>query len=88
MSHIVPKFLAHVQDSKVKVLDTQRYLAHLKKLESKDVEITVQKVRSIRSQQQMRYYWGVVVKIIADDGGNDPEEVHEALKEIFAPQKI
>jgi hypothetical protein len=88
MSHIVPKFLGHVQEGRVKVLDTKRYLEHLKKLESKDVEITVQKVRSLRSQQQMRYYWGVVIQIISDDTGNDPEQIHEYLKLRFAPPQF
>ena len=87
MAHIIPKFLGYVQEGKVKILDTHDYLAHLQKLENKDVYITVQKVRNIRSQQQMRYYFGVIVKLLSEHTGYEPEEMHEILKSEFAPLK-
>ena len=71
----------------MKVLDTHDYLAHLQKLENKDVYITVQKVRKIRSEQQMKYYFKVVVGLLSENTGYEPEEMHEILKEMFAPVK-
>ena len=41
----------------------------------------------MRSMQQNRYYWGVVVKIISDDTVNDPETVREFLKAKFLPKR-
>ena len=76
-----------MQEGKVKILDTHSYLAHLQKLENKDVYITVQKVRAIRTEQQMKYYWKVVVGLLSEDTGYEPEEMHEILKEMFAPVK-
>ena len=35
----------------------------------------------------MRYYWGVVVKLIADYTGDDIDTIHEFLKDKFAPRK-
>ena len=51
------------------------------------VEVTIEKWKDQRSVQQNRYYWGVVVKIISDDTGNDPETVHEFLKAKFLPAR-
>ncbi|MCE5335161.1 MAG: hypothetical protein LLG06_11320 [Desulfobacteraceae bacterium] len=57
-----------------------RYAVHLSTLEGKQVEIVVRKRKSQRSQDQNRYYWGVVVEILAKHFGYEPEEMHEALK--------
>jgi hypothetical protein len=35
---------------------------------------------TVRSDQQNRYYWGVVVDLLAVHTGYTPEEMHEALK--------
>jgi hypothetical protein len=52
------------------------------------VEVTVEKARSRRSLNQNAYYWGVVVKMISDELGYTPEEVHEVLKEKFNPKDL
>ncbi len=44
------------------------------------VALTVEKWKKDRSDAQNRYYWGVVVKILADELGYFPEEMHDALK--------
>lgn len=43
------------------------------------VEVTVRKARTQRSNQANRYYWGVVITLIADALGYTPEEAHEAV---------
>lgn len=68
--------------------EKKKFTEYLKSLEEQEVEIIVRKRKDTRTLQQMRYYWGVVVKIIADDTGNDPDDVHEFLKEKFAPKKV
>lgn len=40
-----------------------------------------------RSQSENKYYWAVVIKIISDETGNDPESVHNALKTLFLPRE-
>ena len=47
------------------------------------VEVTVEKARSHRSLSQNAYYWGVVVKLISDYTGYEPDEMHEVLKAQF-----
>lgn len=41
--------------------------------------------RETRSQTQNKYYWGVVVHLIADGTGMDKQEVHHELKKRFLP---
>lgn len=44
--------------------------------------------RKIRSTNQSSYYWAVIIKMISDDTGNDPESVHNALKTLFLPREF
>lgn len=39
--------------------------------------------RKDRSNQQNRYYWGVVLKALGDHTGYTPDEIHEFLKQNF-----
>jgi len=50
------------------------------------VQVTVEKLKHSRTNGQNRYYWGVVVKLIAQHTGHDPEQIHEALKTMFSPK--
>lgn len=62
-------------------------------LEGKDVEVTVKRKRAKRSDNQNRYYWGVVIPIIHNsfrDLGHrlNAEEVHFFLKQKFNYQSL
>ena len=78
---IIPTFQGVVNKGVLQV--EARFYPYLASLEGQKVEIVVRKRRSKRSDQQNRYYWGVVVQILADHCGYSPEEMHEALKEKF-----
>ena len=65
-----------------------------KSFEGCRISVTVQKERDKRSSQQNRYYWGVVIKLIAD-GLTDQwgevftaDETHEFLKQNFNFEEI
>lgn len=60
--------------------EMDRYLGSLK---GKLVEISVKESRRTRSNQANRFYWGVVVPIIAEHLGYTNDELHEALKYKF-----
>jgi hypothetical protein len=51
--------------------------------EDDDLEIIVRKKLPKSSNQQNRYYWGVIVKLISEYTGHTPEEVHAILKYKF-----
>jgi hypothetical protein len=61
----------------------------LKSFEGKEIEITIQRKRKRRSNEQGRYYFGVIVAIwrglFRDEWGDilTVDETHERLKELF-----
>lgn len=57
-------------------VDLQRYLSTLA---GQPVDVTVRKHRSQRSSKANRYYFGVVVTLLADYCGYDRQDMHEVL---------
>jgi hypothetical protein len=53
-----------------------------------ELEVTVKRQRATRSQQQNRYYWGVVVHLLSDHTGYTPDEIHDFLKAKFIPKRL
>lgn len=47
------------------------------------VDVVIRKPRDLRSHRQNRYYFGVVIPIIAEALGYEKEDMHEILKSIF-----
>lgn len=65
---------------RVQIADTMR------RMEGKRLAISIKEIKRRRSNNQNRYYWGVVIPIVTNmflDAGNhtDENEVHEFLKE-------
>jgi hypothetical protein len=79
---MTPKFHATIIGGRIKLSkgEGRLYRDYLLTLEGKPVQVTIGKVKGLRTEQQMRYYWGVVVKMIADDTGNDIDTIHEFFK--------
>lgn len=49
------------------------------------VTLTIDKFKDRRSVRANAYYWGVVLKLIAEHSGHTPQDLHDALSEKFAP---
>lgn len=47
------------------------------------IDIIIKKRRKDRSPQEHKYYWAVVVRMVAEEMGLMPEEAHQILKEIL-----
>lgn len=75
-----PVFSGRIDQGRLVLDEPQKYLVHLSGLNGKKIELILRRARSQRSLQQNRFYWGVVVEILADAFGYTPEEMHEALK--------
>lgn len=75
------RFYAEIKDGKLKLEDRQAFEKFLAKRKDGEAifEIKCTK-KSLRSQKQNRYYWGVIISLISDHTGYTPEETHEALK--------
>lgn len=73
------RYLAHVTlDGTLRPVDPER----LKRLAGHDVWFSVhdKPAPGLRSLDSNRYYWGVVLRAICEETGNDPESVHWGLK--------
>ena len=73
-------------DGKLSLDKNDKFKDYLRGHAGKRVQLTVEKMKHIRSNGQNRYYWGVVVKLIALHTGHDPEQIHELLKQKFSPK--
>lgn len=79
---ISPVFPAVVENGKLEIINKERYQAHLNNLTG-DVDVRVDKHKKERSNEQNRYYWGVVIQILGDELGMLDDEAHEAMKMLF-----
>lgn len=86
-STIIPYFRAQVLAGDLVFTNKKFIGAYLKPLESKMVHVTIRTEKKPRSNDQNRYYWGVVVALIADFTGMTVDETHEALKNKFLKAK-
>ena len=78
-----PVFHGSITKGRLALDNPDRYLVYMAGLEGKRVELVLRKKRSKRSDQANRYYFGVVVKILGNFCGMDPDEMHSALKVKF-----
>jgi len=88
MNKIIPKFSAvksgtGVQYKRGEKTRMTAYLSTLK--EGAELYLYCEPVsaRRLRSDQQNRYYWGVVMQYLSQWCGYTPEEMHEAMKMKF-----
>lgn len=86
----IPIFEGHVVKKKLKLLDHVKKAINLWVSTFKNgtkLDITIRKQKVKRTNLQNRYYWGVVVPILADHFGHDnPEDIHSDLKLKFNPK--
>lgn len=72
------KLFPHVRESISRWCQTFKSGSH--------VDITIRKHKEKRTNEQNRYYFGVVIPILADQFGYDnPEDIHADLKRLFNP---
>ena len=83
-----------VSDDGLKIFEREKFTSEIKKLrrakdKTTNVKITIERNHKTRGLQQNRYYWGVVIDIIAglltEAHGEDvtSEEAHELMKSKF-----
>ena len=80
---MVNKHFGKVEEGKFLPNDPKSFREAFYHHEGKPVEVSVKRKTRSRSNQQHRYYWGVVVKILGDHFGYSDLEMHEALKYEF-----
>ena len=82
----VPIFEGDIIDKKLKLLKYEkeairRWVSTFKN--GTHVDITIKKHKSKRTNDQNAYYWKIVVGILANEFGYEPDEMHMVLREKF-----
>lgn len=76
-----------VDDSGLHLRNKDKWLSGVRSLRG-EIEIVARRKRATRSDQQNRWYWGVIVESISEHTGYTPDEVHEFLKAKFIPKRL
>lgn len=67
------------EDGKLHLQSPEVFKQAVRAYAGKFVELTVKEQRNRRSDRANRYYFGVVIKLVAEHCGYEPDEMHEAL---------
>ena len=89
---IKPTFAATVmEDLTLRFINPAKIKQHLLPLKGQLVMVTAEKLRKHRTDDQSRYYRGVVLKTIADNcgyrGSEEIEALHQEMRRRFLPKR-
>lgn len=79
MSRLTPVFLARVDDGKLVFEQPPRVRQHIRSLEGKLVQVVIKQLRHQRTLRANRFYFGVIVSLMAEEFGYEKQEMHEVL---------
>lgn len=85
---MTPVFKGRLNEGKLILEKATAFREYLASLGPVRVTLTVEKERQKRSNQQNKYLWGVVYKLIAEYTGADAEEIHVAMKFHFGKKRF
>jgi len=83
-----PRLAARVEQGRLCWRDGPLAALVLSRLEGKAVDVDIARHNPTRTGQANRYYWGVVIAILADHTGYTPDEIHDVLKRRFLPKTL
>ena len=76
-----------VSGESFQISDKEKFKKYIQGLKDGDYYLTVKRKTKARSSRQNKYYWGIIVPMIAQEVGYDfNTEAHEALKFMFLRQ--
>ncbi len=78
-----PIFRGTCKSGKIIPVNSQDWFLHLCTLEGKECEFIARKKTNQKSRKEEKYYWAVVVKMIADECGYTSEKAHGVLQYKF-----
>lgn len=73
-------FYGRTEQGKLKFYTPEDRAVFIASLEGKEFQESLQRKVEKRTDQQNKYYWSVVIKVLGNHFGYEPEEMHEALK--------
>jgi hypothetical protein len=72
-----------IKNGKLIIYNQERWQKDLNYFEDKPVEVTISRKKVNRSNEQNRYYWGVVLNLIEEETGQNSHELHEIFRNNF-----
>ena len=78
-----PIFRGTIKDGKIVLDNRDRFRDYLPHFEGKRIEMIVRERRPWRSEEQNRYYHGVIVAMLSEHLGYEKVEMHDILKQQF-----
>ena len=79
---VVPIHKGIVKNGVLKLISRDKFVTWLQCL-SGEVELTVKPPIKHRTSPLNKYYWGIVIQMIADETGASPDDVHQEIKRMF-----
>jgi wyosine [tRNA(Phe)-imidazoG37] synthetase (radical SAM superfamily) len=76
-------FYGAVVKSKLILTEQSKYAELVRSLEGKEIELSIGPRVKHRSNNQNRYYHGVVLRLISEHTGYTPDETHDAMRMLF-----
>lgn len=77
-----------VEGGKLKLRNQKAFQAAMDAFVDGEVRVTIERARATRSEQQNRWYWGVIMKHLSEHTGYTPDELHEYCKQRFNSKKV
>ena len=74
-----PTWQCSHKGAKINIFRKDKFMEYISQLPEK-IEIVVRAKTNSRSANQNKYYWGVVIELIAQHTGHTKDEIHEILK--------
>lgn len=88
MGKIIPIFKGKVVRGRFYPFEQELYDGYLIGLEDKIVNLTIKEFKKNRTEDQNKYYWGVVVKLLGEELGYEKDEIHALLGTMFLKDHI
>ena len=76
------RLVGKVEGGRLQV-DFNRLSRLIERFNGKEIELTISENIGFRRIEQNKYYWGIVLKAIADHSGNTGETIHKYFKDKF-----
>jgi hypothetical protein len=76
---------ARIERGRIIYHDPREYSKVISALNGQEVTVSIKPPSKSRSNQQNRYYHGVVLALVADTTGYSTTECHELMKAMFLP---
>lgn len=81
------QFEGYIKDGKLKLHSKEHFQKVIAGMEGQ-VMVSIESMRSQRTDRQNAWYWGQVLPLIAEFTGHTSEELHEIYKRMFLPKRV